>query len=69
MCSPRSEPRSERAQERKAAPACTVLGNRFAPLFHCALRISSLPASSRYGPIARSRRGLLLGQPAVDNQG
>src|SRR3990170_4198538 len=68
--SPRSEPRSERAQacpeqnrrKRNVAAACTVLGNRFAHPFHRARWLLSSPGSSRYRSIARERRGLLLGQ-------
>src|SRR3989304_9270873 len=69
MCGPRSEPRSERAQERKAAPACAMLGNRFVPRSRCALRLVSLQASSRHGTIARERRGSLLGALTGDRAG
>ena len=57
LCCPRSEPRSERPQERKSARLYRV-GNklRFFLLYTLPLR---LHASSR--PIARDRRGSLLG--------
>src|SRR5919106_3108775 len=64
-CRPRSEPRSERAQERKAAPTWCGLGNKLALLPACTLHRVSLQASSRQRPIACDRRGSLLRHSSV----
>src|SRR5919106_2991413 len=68
-CRPRSEARSERAQERKAAPTWSGLGNKLALLPTCTLHHLSLRASSSHRPIARDRRGSLLGHSSVKKSG
>ncbi|GEM_PF-1388767 len=45
------------------------LGYKLAFLPHPALRHCCLQASSRHRPIARDRRGLLLGRSSVNNSG
>jgi hypothetical protein len=65
-CRPRGEPRSERAQERKAAPTRSSLGSKLALLPACTLHCLSLPASSSHRPIARDQRGSLLGHSSVN---
>jgi hypothetical protein len=61
-CRARSEPRSERAQEREAAMTQWVLGYKLAFLMRGTLHHLNLRASSSYRPIACERRGLLLGR-------
>jgi hypothetical protein len=57
----RSEPRRERAHERKGPLTCRVLGYKLAFFPRTTLHHLDVQASSRYRPIARDRRGLLLG--------
>ena len=56
---------SERAQERRATLTSTGYKRAFLP--SSALRHSNLQISSRYRPIARDRRGSLLGHFPVGN--
>ena len=65
----RSEHRSERAQERVKLQTSRALGYKLAFLLYCALRHSNLQASSSHRPIARDRRGSLLGHSSVNNAG
>jgi len=57
----KSEPRSERAPGRGAAPTCLVLGTEFAFSPGVTLRHLSLQSDSSPRSIARDRRGSLFG--------
>ena len=59
-CKPRSKRRSERAHELKGPLTCLVLGYKLALLRPITLHHFDMQSSSRYRPIARDRRGLLL---------
>src|SRR5687768_12772425 len=64
----RSKPRRERTQEYKLTPTCEVLGSAL----HFFSMVSALlcsPTPSRYRPIGRDRRGLLLGRNLVNSPG
>jgi hypothetical protein len=68
-CGPRSEHRSERAQERRAAMTSKGWAMSLRFFLGSTLRHSSLQAASSHRPIARDRRGSLLGHSALDNSG
>jgi hypothetical protein len=61
---PMSKPRRERTQEYDVAPTCWALGNQLCLLSMIATLISLLP-SSRYKPIGRDRRRLLIGPGTI----
>jgi hypothetical protein len=57
-CSPKGEPRRERAPERKAALTSGVRGHRLAFLSPYSLDNCCLKASSRHRSVALDQRGL-----------
>jgi len=67
-CRPRSEPRRKRAPKRAARLTSMVLGYplAFTPQFAPQLRFY---VCLRHRPIARDRRGSLLGRCSVNNPG
>jgi hypothetical protein len=68
-CRPRREHRSERAHDRRAAMTSRDMAIRSHFFLGSALHHSSSQASSRHRPIARDRRGSLLGSFTVSDSG
>ena len=68
-CTPKGEPRRERALERKATLTSGVRGYRLAFLSACSLDNCGLKASSRHRFIALDERGLPGGVGRVINAG
>jgi hypothetical protein len=64
----RSETRSKRAQKRAATPTFVVLGYPFG-FSSLSTPYLRLQAPLRHRPIARDRRGSLLGRRSVNNPG